>query len=84
MAELHRNTKIWLLIIGICVVAIIFFRFLLGIIFLGAIVVGFGYLFYKGIRSKIENFGETQNSKSEDARDESAQMQAIRDRSRHD
>lgn len=83
MAKLHRNTKILLLIVGICVVAIIFFRFLLGIIFLVAIVVGFGYLFYKGIRSKIENFGKPKTA-SQRMHETKAQMQAIRDRSRHD
>ena len=58
MMELHRNTKIWLLIIGICVVAIIFFRELaIGFIVITAIVGGIIYMFYKGIRTKIEEFG---------------------------
>ncbi len=58
MVELHRNTKIWLLIIGICIVAIIFF----GVWAIAAIIIfgfigGTIYTIYRGIRNKVEEVG---------------------------
>lgn len=67
--ELHRNTKTWLLIIGICVVAIIFFRFLaIGIIVVGAIILGFIWTVYRSIRGIFEKGEFKYGSKKAQAR----------------
>ncbi len=58
MTELHRNDKIKIIVVLAIIVGLIFFTFLtIGILVFGGIIFLYLWIFYKGIRQKIENIG---------------------------